>query len=90
MHALVGILSHAQISLPYHEINDLAHQVEYFFWGGGGGGGVYMYTKFDLIKSHMQYLPGTLHSREAGSGLQVMLVHIALICVPGTNPGLQL
>ena len=28
--------------------------------------------------------------REAGSGLQVMLVHTALICVPGTNPGLQL
>ena len=42
MHVLVGILSHAQNSLPYHEINDLAHQVEYF-------GGVYMYTKFDLI-----------------------------------------
>jgi len=37
----------------------------------------------------VQYSPGSLHSREDGSGLQVMLVHTALICVLGTNPGLQ-
>ena len=44
-----------------------------------------------LPKSHMQYSQySPVHSREAGSGLQVMLVHTALICVLGTNPGLQL
>jgi len=32
---------------------------------------------------------GSLHSRLAGSDLQVMLVHM-LICAVGTNPGLQL
>ena len=37
-------------------------------------------------------LPGgsTLHSRVAGSGLQLMLVHTALICSTGTKPDLQL
>ena len=50
-------------------------------------------TKCDA--SHMQYSPispgsGSSHCRVAGSGLQVMLVHTALICVLGTNPGLQL
>lgn len=33
---------------------------------------------------------GSLHSRVAGSGLQLMLAHAALICALGTKPGLQL
>ena len=33
---------------------------------------------------------GSLHSRVVGSGLQLMLVHAALICAIGTKPGLQL
>ena len=41
-------------------------------------------------KSHVQYSPGSLHCRVAGSGLHwVMLVHTALTPVLGNSPELQ-